>query len=114
MKPLFDLAAELEELKDCESCFQRGETLFEREHERYLWLSNRLQKEGYRPEQIAEFKKHYRSQLAGIREREKRAIEEERIAARILTELMSGEVIDKQAQPERREERQTREKEKTR
>ncbi len=112
MKPLFDVATEMEELKDCESCFRRGETLFEREHERYLWLSQRLQAEGYTAEQVAELKEHYRGEIARIREREKEAAGEERIAGRILAELASGEI--KKQEPERREEQQTEEREKSR
>lgn len=113
MKPLFDIAAELEELKDCESCFQRGETLFEREHERCLYLFGKLRQGGYGVEQIAEFKEHYQSEIAQIREREKIAAKEERIAARILSELMSDERIKKQ-EAERREEKRTGEKERSR
>ena len=113
MKSLFDTVAEMESLKECESCFQRGEALFEKEHERYLCLSKKLGQEGYTAEQIVEFKEYYRGRIAQIREREKEAAKEERIAAGILSELMSDERV-KEQMPERSEGKQTRKSEKSR
>jgi len=95
----------LEELKECENCFQRGENLFEQEHLRYLELSARLAKEGYTAGQLAEFKEHYRSEIARIREKEKAVAKEERIAARILAEITAGERTGK-PEPEKKQEKQ--------
>lgn len=113
MKPLFDIAEQLEELKECENCFQRGETLFEKEHGQYARLAERLEKEGYTLEQLAGFKEHYRSEIARIREKEKAVAREERIAARILAEIMAGERAGKE-EPEKKKEKQRGHKEKSR
>ena len=113
MKPLFDIAAQLEELQECESCFKRGEALFEKEHEKYAELSERLAKEGYTAGQLAEFKEHYRSEIARIREKEKAVAKEERIAARILAEITAGERAGK-PEPEKKQEKEKERKEKSR
>lgn len=113
MKPLFDIADQLEELKECENCFQRGENLFEKEHEEYVKLSARLAKEGYTAGQLAEFKEHYRSEIARIREKEKAVAKEERSAARILAEITAGERVGK-PKPEKKQEKERERKEKSR
>jgi len=113
MKPLFDIAAQLEGLQECENCFKRGETLFGKEHEKYVELSERLAKEGYTAGQLAEFKEHYRSEIARIREKEKAVAKEERIAARILAEITAGERAGK-PEPEKKQEKEKERKEKSR
>ncbi len=89
MKPLFDAAEEMSELQDCENCYRRGETLFEKEHERWQELNKKLEKEGYSPERLESLKQHYRSEIALVREKEKAVAKEERIARRILKELLA-------------------------
>ena len=113
MKPLFDIADQLEGLQECENCFQRGENLFEKEHMRYMELSARLAKEGYTAGRLAEFKEHYRSEIARIREKEKSVAKEERIAARILAEITAGERAGK-PEPDKEQEKQRGQKEKSR
>ena len=113
MKPLFDIAAQIMALQECENCYQRGENLFEKEHGEYAKLSARLEKEGYTTGQLAEFKEHYRGEITRIREKEKAVAKEERIAARILAEITAGERTGK-PEPERRQERQRGQKEKSR
>lgn len=108
MKPLFDIASELGELSEMESCYQKGERLFEKEHEKYVELRNRLKKEGYSVEQLEDFKLHYKNEIARIREKEKAVSKEERIAKRILAELMepgSGKEPEKRREPEKEENR---------
>lgn len=113
MKPLFDIAAQMEALLECENCYQRGEALFEKEHGQYAALSARLEKEGYTAGQLAEFKEHYRSEIARIREKEKAVAKEERIAARILAEITAGERAGK-PEPEKKQEKERERKEKSR
>ena len=113
MKPLFDIAEQMEEFKECENCFQRGEILFEKEHKQYAELSARLEKEGYTSEQLAEYKAYYRSEIAQIREKEKAVIREEKIAVRILAEIMAGEGAGK-PEPERKREKEREQREKSR
>ena len=90
MKPLFGMVRELNELREGENCYRRGEILFEEEHHRWQELTDRLQKEGYSMEQAAFLQEHYRSRLAEIRKREREAAKEERIAARIQKEVYSS------------------------
>lgn len=91
MKPLFDAAEEMKELQVCENCYQRGEMLFEKEHNRYFELSGKLEKEGYTVERLESLKTHYRSEIALVREKEKAVAKEERIAKRILNDLMAAD-----------------------
>ncbi len=90
MKPLFDMAEEMGGLQECENCYQRGEGLFEKEHLRWQALAEMLEKEGYSQEKLEALKEYYRGKTALVREREKSAAKEIRIAKRILGELRSG------------------------
>ena len=102
MKLLFDIAAELKELSEMESCYLRGELLFEEEHKRYGELSEKLKKEGYSVEQLEMFKLHYHNRIAEIREKETAVRREERIAKRLLEELMSAETEKQHLREENR------------
>ena len=104
MKPLFDLMEEMRELQECENCFVRGEPLFSKEHDRWQEIKERLKREGYTIEQLSDFKEHYRSEIAQIREKEKAVAKEERIAKRILAELLENDT-GKEKKPEREAER---------
>lgn len=97
MKPLFDIVSELNELQELENCYQKGEELFEKEHEKFIELHSRLEKEGYSIEQVETFKLHYRNEIAKVRDKEKAVSKEERIAKRILAELLSTDVGKEQA-----------------
>ena len=97
MKPLFDMVSELLELQELENCYQNGEELFEKEHERYEELSRRLSKEGYSVEQVEELKQHYRNEIARVRDKEKAVSKEERIAKRILADLLSTDTGKEQS-----------------
>lgn len=89
LKPLFDLAREMEELQECENCYAKGEMFFSNEHERWLQIVERLKKEGYTKEQLSDLKEHYRSEIARIRGQEAALKREERTAKRILEELLN-------------------------
>ena len=97
MNPLFDIVAELEELQELELCYQRGEVLFQKEHERYVQLSDKLSKEGYSVEQVEELKLHYKNEIAMVRDKEKAVSKEERIAKRILADLLSTDTGKEQS-----------------
>ncbi len=108
MKPLFDIVSELGELKEMENCYQRGEGLFTKEHEKYGQLLKRLQKAGYSVAQLEDFKLHYKNEIARIREKEKAVAKEERIAKRILAELRSadsGKELEQRRKPEKEKNR---------
>ena len=89
MKPLFDKVSELSERQVLENCYRNGEELFEKEHKRYEELAQRLSKEGYSVGQVEELKLHYRNEIARVRDKEKAVSKEERIAKRILADLMN-------------------------
>lgn len=91
MKPLFDMTSELLELQEMENCYRNGEELFQKEHERYVEISEKLKREGYTVEQTEQLKKHYTNEIAKVREKEKAVAKEERIAGRILRELLSAD-----------------------
>ena len=112
MKPLFDMVSELNELEELEHCFQRGEELFAPEHERYEKISEKLKAQGYTVEQVEEFKQHYKNEIARVRDKEKAVSKEERIAKRILAELMKPDTG--KALEETREKEENRKVEKSR
>jgi len=97
MKPLFDTVSELSELQEAENCYKRGEEFFYEEHERYAGLLEKLKKEGYTIEQVEALKQHYRNETARIRDKEKAVAKEERIAKRILNDLLSMDAGKEQA-----------------
>ncbi len=108
MKPLFDMALELRELQELENCYQRGEELFAKEHERYEELSMKLKREGYTVGQVENFRQHYKNEIARIRDREKAVAKEERIAGRILKDLLrpdAGKEQTKEKEQEKEEKR---------
>lgn len=92
MKPLFDIVTELEKLWELELCYQRGEALFQKEHERYMELLGKLSKEGYSVQQVEELKNHYRNEISRVRDKEKAVSKEERIAKRILADLRNKDI----------------------
>lgn len=108
MKPLFDMAEEMKSLQECENCYSRGETLFEAEHIRWQELADRLKEEGYTQESMEALKEHYRSEIALVREKEKAVAREERIAKRILKELLSDSEEKRQDKEKRRNEENSR------
>ena len=91
MKTLFHIASEWNEILELENSYQRGEELFEEEHERFVELQKELKKQGYSLEQVEELKLHYRNKIAEIRLQEKGVSREVQIAKRILAELLSRE-----------------------
>ena len=97
MKPLFDMVSELAELQELENCYRNGEELFEKEHKRYEELSQRLSKEGYTVEQVEALKLHYKNEIAMVRDKEKAVSKEERIAKRILADLLSTDTGKEQS-----------------
>ena len=97
MKPLFDMVSELSELQELENCYRNGEELFEKEHKRYEELSQRLSKEGYTVEQVEALKLHYKNEIAMVRDKEKAVSKEERIAKRILADLLSTDTGKEQS-----------------
>jgi predicted RNase H-like HicB family nuclease len=107
LNPLFDLAKEREEVQEGEACFQRGETFFTEEHERFVQIEEKLKKEGYTLEQLSELKEHYRNEIARIRGQEAAVLKEERTAKRILSQLQEkGREKEKKKQREGEKERE--------
>lgn len=101
LKPYFAIAKEREKLEECEHCYQRGETLFEKEHKRWQELGKCLQEKGYSFKQIKELKEKYQQELSFLWEKEKAIAKEERIAKRIVEELCFKE---QQTRNEKKEE----------
>lgn len=89
MKPLFDAMQEVKSLQEMENCFQRGEELFQEEHEKFTELQTRIAKEGYSIARLEQLQLHYRNEIARVRDKEKAVSREERIAKRILEELLA-------------------------
>ena len=67
---LFNIAAEMEDLKEAESSFVLGDTFFQAEYEKYHLLAEQLRREGYQFDEVLELKEHYRNEIAQIKEKE--------------------------------------------
>ena len=105
LKTCFDIAKEREELQECENCYQRGERLFEQEHERWQDLGKQLEEKGYSLEQMKGLKEYYQQEISLLWEKEKAAAKEERTAKRVLEELLSNRK-DKTANRKKEERRE--------
>lgn len=109
MKPLFDAAAEMEDLQAGENCFQSGDDAFREEHMRYAELAGKLQEEGHTLAGLGQLKKEFQKKLSLVQQKEKEAAREGRIAARILNGLKVREQeverkMEKQEMPPGQEE----------
>jgi hypothetical protein len=67
---LFDIVAQMEELKEAEKSYVMGDTFFRSEYEKYHSLAEQLQKEGYQYEEVMVLKEHYRNEISKIKEKE--------------------------------------------
>lgn len=67
---LFDIATEMEDLKEAERSFVLGDTFFQEEYEKYHLLAEQLRREGYQFGEVLELKEHYRNEIAQIKEKE--------------------------------------------
>lgn len=84
-----------------------------RKNYRVVWqLEENLKKEGYSLEQIAEFKLHYRNEIARVREQEKATLKEERIAKRIMEEIRKADTGKEIQMEKQKEEEKSKELEK--
>lgn len=111
LKPCFNMAEEMEELQECENCYQRGERLFEQEHGRWQDLGKQLKEKGYSLAQMKGLKEYYQQEISMLWEKEKVAAKEERTAKRVLEELLSN---SKDKAENRKEERREENKEQNR
>lgn len=91
MKSLFHITSEWKDMLELENSYQRGEDLFQEEHERFVELEHELEKQGYSLEQVEELKLYYHNKIAEIRLKEKEISREVQIAKRILEEISNQE-----------------------
>ena len=92
MKPLFDLVKEMKELQEMENCYVKGDSFFKEEHEMYLHLQKQLNQEGYSLEQVELLEEHYQGEVSKVCQKEAMVKKEERIAKRILAQILQEEV----------------------
>lgn len=67
---LFNIAAEMEDLKEAERSFVLGDIFFQAEYEKYHSLAEQLRREGYQFDEVLELKEHNRNEIAQIKEKE--------------------------------------------
>lgn len=91
MKSLFNIASEWKDMLEWENSYQKGEDLFQEEHERFVELENELEKQGYSVEQVEELKLYYHNKIAEIRLKEKEVSREVQTAKRIWDEISKRE-----------------------
>ena len=88
---LFDIAAEMEDLKEAESSFVLGDTFFQAEYEKYHLLAEQLRKEGYQFDEVLELKEHYRNEIAQIKEKETTLAKELITVKAIMREILEDQ-----------------------
>lgn len=121
---LFQIADEMEELKEAVRSYALGDTFFQAEHERYQLLEGELRREGYSTEEIRALREHYRNEITIVKEKERALAKELSIAKSILEDLMqkqtnevkkvvSKDVSYKVKRKEEKTEKEITEKEKT-
>ncbi|MHB8130244.1 MAG: relaxase/mobilization nuclease domain-containing protein [Mobilitalea sp.] len=91
-QPMFAIADEMEELKECEHSYILGDIFFQAEYERYQILEKQLYKEGYSAEEIMALKEHYRNEIVAVREKEQAVAKEIRTAKSILSEIRKEQI----------------------
>lgn len=107
---LFEVLDERENLKDAEASYQNGETFFQEEHERWEQLGQRLQKEGYTPEEAAAIRKKYDSDYADSCVKEKAVFKELNLGKSIWKDLVDNrEDVEREKNYELENSRDTRE-----
>lgn len=84
---LFRVLEDLNELKECESSFQTGDSFFFEEHIQWMRLVENLKKQGYSTEEVEKLKEHYRYEIARVRGLEKASFREVNLAKSILSEI---------------------------
>ena len=85
--PLFEMLGEINELKECENCFESGDKFFEDEHKQWITLVENLKKQGYSIEEVEKLKEHYRYEISRVRDLEKIVFKELNLAKSILYEI---------------------------
>lgn len=73
---LFAIGDELEVLKPAEESFQKGDTFFIEEHNKWIALIEKLRNDGYSLEEVEELRKYYKEQMASASVKEKDAFHE--------------------------------------
>ena len=61
-KRLYEIAAEMGELTECEHAYQNGDDFFEEDHIRYCELKEKLKERGYSYEEIVKLKEYYKNE----------------------------------------------------
>jgi len=88
---LFDLAAEMEDLKEAERSFVLGDTFFQVEYEKYHLLAEQLRREGYQFDEVLELKEHYRNAIAQVKEKETILAKELTTVKAIIREILEDQ-----------------------
>jgi len=88
---LFNIAAEMEDLKEAERSFVLGDAFFQAEYEKYHSLADQLRREGYQFDEVLELKEHYRNEIAQIKEKETTLAKELITVKAIMREILEDQ-----------------------
>lgn len=89
---LFRIAEEMKELELAEKAFQSGDVFFNKEHERWINLENKLNAEGYSMDEALKLKDHFAGEIRKVNEKEAAVRRELKIARQVWTEVLNTEV----------------------
>ena len=83
---LFKALEKIDELRESENCYIRGDDFFKEEHEQYVLLSDEIKNQGYTVDEIRSLKEHYKNKYAELRSMLKDVKKQLKIADEIIRE----------------------------
>ncbi len=88
-KDLFAIAEQMDELQIAEVSFQKGDSFFLEEHNRWLELEQQLLAEGYSYEEIKKLRDYYKEQIAYVSSKERASTKELNLGKSIWKDMVS-------------------------
>lgn len=90
-KELFQKLERMEELKECEECFCKGDDFFKEEHAEYETLEKEIKEQGYAMEEIENLREHFKVKIREVNKAEKEAKKKFRLADSIVKDFAKDE-----------------------
>lgn len=90
-RELFEKLERMDELKECEECFQNGDDFFKEEHLEYETLEKEIKEQGYTIEEIENLREHFKVKIGEVGKAEKEAKRKFRLADSIVKDFAKDE-----------------------
>lgn len=109
-KCLFEKLSRMEELKECEECFQDGDEFFEEEHKEYAALEKEITLQGYTSEEVKNLRNHFSEKIREINIKDKEMRRKIRIADSIIKDFSREDDLKARIMEDERKEKKEKEK----